>query len=528
RASVRAGEALRKLGRLDEARRSFEDAIAVIDRLAAEAPMNPEARGQLDDSPSAWTGLAFTLAKQGNAAGALSAAEARLAHIRRVQLAAFQRDITRGETPDEQADEQGVVRDIISTRAQLRAERGMAHPDAARLDTLQQQLARLVARRADQQSRLYARLPDLQVRRAVRFDPADVNALIGDPQTVIVEYIIGDDEVLVMSARRGDEAVELAAVIVPTPRHDLADNIARAMQPAALQDEAEWRKRAAPIGAVLLTPIRDVLRDRHHVVVVPDDLLWKVPFEAVPEGDGDLASHRRVSYATSLATLAMERALTSVQTASPSVIIVAVPDIPAPVRAQLVLTEPGWKEPDSAAVLAAAQDIAARYADKASVRTAADASEAAVRSALASADVAHIAAPFHVSGAAPLFSSVLLAGTVDQPENDGRWEAREWFGTDGRARVMIIPDGAAFGAAGIGSAMDVLAWAAASGGVSSLVLGRWPSDAFSVEPLTRALHAQLATGASSMDAWTTAVGVVREKARAPAAWAGLRLIGGGG
>src|SRR5450759_4229295 len=77
RADVRVGEVLRKLARNDEARGSFQDAIAAIDRLAADAPTNPEARRQLDDSAGAWTGLALALATQGDAPGALAAVEAR-------------------------------------------------------------------------------------------------------------------------------------------------------------------------------------------------------------------------------------------------------------------------------------------------------------------------------------------------------------------------------------------------------------------------------------------------------------------
>ena len=196
---------------------------------------------------------------------------------------------------------------------------------------------------------------------------------------------------------------------------------------------------------------------------MPDDLLWKIPFEALP--DWDLASRFNVTYATSLATLAVQRRLPPPQGSAPSAAIVAAPSILPAVRAQLLLSEPGWKEPDSAATTAAAQKIAGAYGDRATVRTGADASESAVRAALETVDVAEIAAPFHVSGASPLFSSVLLAGAGEQAESDGRWEAREWFGIDGRARVLVIPDASGFGAPGVGDAMDVLAWVAASAGV---------------------------------------------------------------
>ena len=96
--------------------------------LPREAPTNPEARHALDDSASAWSGLALARATAGDASGALSALEARHAHIRRVQLSAFQRDITRGATPEELADEQAIVRELISTRVQLKAERERPSP----------------------------------------------------------------------------------------------------------------------------------------------------------------------------------------------------------------------------------------------------------------------------------------------------------------------------------------------------------------------------------------------------------------
>lgn len=222
RADVRVGEVLRKLTKVDEARQSFQNAITAIDRLAADAPTNPEARRHLDDSASAWSGLALALASQGDAPGALAAVEARRAHVRRVQLGGFQRDITRGTTPEERAEEQAIVRELISTRVQLKAELTAAKPDAARQERLQQQLATLVARRADQQARLYARLPELQQWRGlspVSLDwPAllaspkplsaadELNAFVPDARALLVEYLLADDELLIVSVAHRDAA----------------------------------------------------------------------------------------------------------------------------------------------------------------------------------------------------------------------------------------------------------------------------------------------------------------------------------
>lgn len=544
RGAVRAGEALRKLARVDDAREAFQQAVIAIDRLAADAPINPERRGQLEDSASAWTGLAMALATKGDAPGALAAAEARRAHIRRVQFAGFQRDITKGATPEEIADEQVIVRELISMRAQLRAEHNLRRPDATRLDRLQQQLTTLVSRREEQQLNLYARVPELQEWRGLRppSAPAYFGALVPDARTLIVEYVVGDEEVLVLSVGRlrqgfnepgvsepGND-LDIAATIVPANRRELADRIAHAMQPAALADAAEWRTVAEPIAATLITPIASRLAGRDRCIVIPDDLLWKVPFEALI-GDASLGRPTRVTYATSLVTLAVQHRVAAARPPleRASAGIAAAPVIPVGIHTQLTLAQPGWKEPDAAASLASATALAKTYGDTALVRSGAAATEAGTRMLLETVDILHVAAPLQMAGATPLFSSVILGGSVEGvegPENDGRWEVREWFRVAGRARVVVLPDASSFGTAGIGGSMDALAWAAAAAGVPTLIVGRWPAEAFAPDALMAAFHTHIATGLTPGEAWRLATVAAREKnGAAPSGWSGLRFIG---
>jgi tetratricopeptide (TPR) repeat protein len=544
RSAVRAGEALRKLSRPDDARRSFDEAIAVIDRIAASLPTTPDARRTLDDSASAWTGLAFTLASQSDPAGALAAAEGRRAHARRVQLAAFQRDITRGSTPEEQEEEQDIVRELISKRAQLKAERNARRPDAERLARLEGQLKELIGKRDEQQARLYARLPALREWRAL-VPPAaatDLDALVPGPRGLIVEYLVSEEEILALTIAHGDAGPDIAAVIVPTDRRVLADAIDQALRPEVLADESAWRLKAAPLAEALVQPLAFRLADRDRIVIVPDDLMWKVPFEALPLAGSDVASHARVVYATSLATLAVERSIVPAApgpdapaadpaaepvTSVPTRIgLAAAPAIPPAVRAQMALTQPSWKEPDAEASLTLAESLAKPFGDAASLKTGADATERAARALIESADVVLLSTPLQVSAPSPLFSSVLLGGDESgDAANDGRLEAREWFDANGRARVMIVPDGSSFGAPGIGGAMDAVAWAAAAAGAPALVLGRWPAEGFVTNRLLTTLHEELAKGKAPADAWTAAVAAARKDAPAPAAWAGLRLIG---
>jgi hypothetical protein len=150
----------------------------------------------------------------------------------------------------------------------------------------------------------------------------------------------------------------------------------------------------------------------------------------------------------------------------------------------------------------------------------------AFRESRGAADVLHVQAPLSVSGAAPLLSSLVFSASGTGTAADGRIDARAWFtASGGRARLLVLPDASTLGAPGAAAAMDPLAWALAAGGVSTLVLGRWPADGFSTAGVAAALHAQLAAGATAVDAWRAALNGERAKNPAPSAWAGLRLIG---
>ena len=175
------------------------------------------------------------------------------------------------------------------------------------------------------------------------------------------------------------------------------------------------------------------------VVIVPDDLLWKVPFEALPSGEGALGERVRVTYATSLATLAASvrppwprlRPAATVTAA-----LLAAPAIPAAIRAQVTLTRRRLEGAGRGRGSRARPRLAAIYGDAATVRAKADATEAAARALLETVGRRAPGRPApDVSGATPLFSR--RAGRLGRrrARNDGRWEAREWFKERARPRA---------------------------------------------------------------------------------------------
>jgi hypothetical protein len=283
-----------------------------------------------------------------------------------------------------------------------------------------------------------------------------------------------------------------------------------------------------------VAPLTPRLAGRDRCVIVADDLLWRIPFEALPMTDGALAASVRVSYATSLTALSLQQRVAHAQAADAgaqertavSAAVFAAPVISEAVRTQIALAHSSWKEPDADAARSGAESVRALYGETAALQTGADATEAAARRAFDASVVVHTSAPFQVSGATPLLSYVAFSPAGDTPDADGRWEVREWFGATSHARVLVIADATSFGSSGSGGALDLIAWAAAAGGVPALVVPRAPADGFALDAVLAAFHAALAKGAGVEDAWGRAIAAARRRAGAvPADWAGARVIG---
>jgi CHAT domain-containing protein len=213
--------------------------------------------------------------------------------------------------------------------------------------------------------------------------------------------------------------------------------------------------------------------------------------------------------------------------------MVGAPDMSAAMRDRVAATAPGWtlRTPDTTAV--ELQRVTASYGDPAPAALGgARATESAVRARMPPSRVIHIAAPFRMNSASPLFSSVLVApdpaatGTV-VADNDAALEAREVVNLDLRATAVVVSDGAAASMRDGAAASEAVQWAWRAAGVPSLVLPRWTVDGGAPAELLGELHRRLHAGESPANALQAARALLRarEETRAPYFWAGWIVIG---
>ena len=513
---------------------SARDAVAAAERLQAFADQRP-GNSPAPDAVSAFAVLTLLQAEQGDPAAAHASAERMRTFGLRATLLPHERDVYRGMTPEERADERAGAAQLIALDAQISRQRLLPKPDAARIDKLNAELTDAVAKRAAARTRLFDRLPDLRAWRGLvaPATPADLDALLGrTPGTLLVEFVIDEDDLVVLSAERGAEGVSLGAWVLPLTRQWLAERLASLVQPSVLQNATSWKEEAGKLALVLPDGLFERVSRSQSVLIVPDGPLWRFPFEALPLEDGYLGDARSVSYAGSIAAaLAGWNVSTS---ASASLVAVAAPEVAPEVRDLALLTAPGWTLRSAASAKEEADRATAAYQKDggpppATVISGQEASEPQVRAALAAAGVLHLAAPFRINAASPLFSPVLLASTAAGPDNaadDGMLEAREIVNLALSARTAVLSDGGAAAMRDAQAATGAIQWAWLAAGAPSLVIGRWTAEE-AASALLAEFHRRLVLGDRSAEALRAARVKVRERAEwaAPYYWAGWMAVG---
>jgi tetratricopeptide (TPR) repeat protein len=521
RALVARAGALRRMREPAKAMADAQAAISAVDRLVEAAKVRPSAQVARDSS-SAFAMLALLQAEAGDAASAFESAERMRAHDLRVLLAPGERDISRGMTNDERDEERGIAVELVSLHAQLSREKGLPKPDAARIARLEKAIAESTAKRTAQQQRLFERLPELRRWRGLTpaATRAEVATLLPDSDTALVQLVIGDEVLLVLIARRSDEGVRFSSLFERASRKVLADRVARLTRPETLGDVRAWR-----LAALELIPgLSASLANARRTIVIPHEILWRVPFEALPAETGYLADRTTIVYATSATVLgAIPRQVG--EPATLDLLAASAPALPPEMSDQIAQTAPDWTVRTPASAEGELRAIV-EGADPARIGVveSAAATEATLRERLPAASVIHLAAPFRINGASPLFSPFLCA---PDSANDAALEAREIMNLDLRAHLAIISDVSAMTMREAADEVGVIAWAWRAAGVPSLVMPRWAvDDAVSSQFLTE-LHVRI----RAADGAEAALGAAREKIRrnaataAPFYWAGWMLIG---
>ena len=199
------------------------------------------------------------------------------------------------------------------------------------------------------------------------------------------------------------------------------------------------------------------------------------------------------------------------------------------------------RSPEAATVEAAAIPVRKAENSGAIVLTGAAATKAAAIAAAGNADALHIAAPFRVNSASPLFSRILLSApplpapvdgqAAPEPATTARetqLDAREVFNLTSSARVVMLSDPSTLSMRDASRGITPIHWAWRAAGAQTLIMKRWGGREDLANQVVAGFYQHLHDGLTPVQALEAARSAVRktEAGRAPAVWAGWIVING--
>ena len=331
------GESQLGLQRATEARQSFTEAIAIMEKLRAQTAGGVEERQRyFANRLRAHHGLLGLLAQERQTLEALTLAEGAKARVLLDVLQQGKVSIQKTMTPAEREQEQKLNAELTRLNLQLtRASKSdqpgvQARLDKARLDYEAFQTA------------LYAAYPALQAQRgeAPVIKAEELAALLPDAASALLEYVVTDDQTFLFAITKatGQTTADIQIYKLPIKRGELGRHIEAFRQQLAARDLG-FRATATKLYDLLLKPAQAQLKGKTNLVIVPDDKLWELPFQALTtNANRYLIEDAALSYAPSLTVLREMAKRQKPRAAAPTLLALGNPALGQETMASATLT----------------------------------------------------------------------------------------------------------------------------------------------------------------------------------------------
>jgi tetratricopeptide (TPR) repeat protein/CHAT domain-containing protein len=568
-AKLVAGRVLQKAGKSDEARASYEDAIAALEKV----PVGPATETFFDNRRAPFVALVDLFASLGNRAEAFRWSERGRLEALADLLGGDGTVVSKGLSAAERDQERAIGKDLRALAARVRRERGRAKPEAVRLASLQEELTAKQAERDRLRGLLYEKHPALRDLRA-QGEPARAEVaarVLGASRGVLVSFVVIEARTWAFAIARDSAGTWGIQKMVPieVKAADLGGQV-RSFREAIARKDGRAEDLGKELFFRLLDPLEPVLSGKTRLVVIPDAFLWSLPFEALVTPEGRfLVENASVAYGPSLTAL-VALAATPTPTSARTLTSFGQPILTAAIEERLALVRqapvasaaapstPAGAPPARATAAAPAATssadsdrpvtpppaaIAPRPADPEvqafaslfvpvarQVYTGDQARPDRLAPGVAPGTLLHLAVPAVLTEAAPLFTPLAFTPADGADPSTGIVEAYSLMSVTLPAETVVASRVEYGPASGEGDAITALAWVLFVAGSPTLVLDRWvttppdPNVAVRFVRFHVASAGAAARAATSMQKGMKAI-LSQPATRQPYYWAGYLVIG---
>lgn len=328
-----AGRILLKLNRLDEAREFFQESIAIIEKTRNQLA------GSQENQPnffvkrvSPYHGLIKLLLKQQNNYEALHYAEMSKSRVLLDVLQFGRVNIKKYMTSLQKDEEEKLKKEISIAQAKLeligsKIDREKNNEDdVKRLIIEQEKLQKhLVLTQENLQifwQKLYAQIPQLKSQRAEE-EPiykTDISSLLPNTNRALLEYVVMEDAcyLFLLSKKKNQGEVndaknpgdiDLSVYYLDISKSNLNELISKFRTSLIGNVKSDYLSIGQLLYQKLILPIQDKIEDKEELIIVPDDIMWMLPFQSLVQKTRNggiskfLIESKAISYSPSLTAL---------------------------------------------------------------------------------------------------------------------------------------------------------------------------------------------------------------------------------
>jgi CHAT domain-containing protein len=484
------------------ARSAYERAIETIEGMRKELVGGElEQQRFFADKLEPYWGMLAVASKEKKAAEALAHAERAKARILLDVARSGRSRITQAMTDAEREREAALRGAVAAANADYRRAAGAPTREPAALKAFSEQRDRALLDYQRFETVLYATHPELKVKRGeAEWSGVEATAALIDDRTAVVEFAVTSDRTYGFVLTRGGNARgTVHAWTIDISSQDLAARTEKLRRSLESRDLG-FRAAAREMYTLLLAPAAAHLAGKQTLIVVPDRVLWELPFQALDTGKRYLLEDHAILYAASMAVIAAARH-TPRAAATTRVLAIgdtSLPHAPAEVRTLATIYGP----------------------PQTTVWMASSTTEAQFKKEAHDYSVIHFATHGVRDDRNAIRSHLLLTQRTAGNVEDGTLEAWEFMQMTLSANLIVLSAcETALGRVGDGEGMIGLTWALFIAGSPSVVASQWRVESTSTTDLIIGFHRDLATNRAAPPSSLRAAQALRASA--------LRLLRGG-
>ncbi len=551
------GKSYLALGKYDAAKDSLARAIEKAEQIRGQVGGQEEQRAFFFERKiEPYYLMVDLLARQNRTEDALEFAERARGRALLDLIGGAKLDIARSMSPAEREEERRLNDQLSDLNRKLYREYQLADRTKDRGRELKISLEKA---RVDYDSfidRLYVTHPELRTDRgeAAPFTLKDVRTLLPSPNAAVVEFEVLDQKVCVFMLTlesRGNILVKTYSV--PITRKDLTKRV-EVLRGHLMDGSLSYDGESVKLFQLLFGNAAPALKEKGTLILVPDDVLWEVPFQALKDSDGHyLIEKHAIFYAPSLTVLREMRQRESDRSAKGvepqlagnggpssqlSLLAFGDPTISAQSRKPSDITLRNEEFLPMPIARVEVETLRRLYgATNTEVYVGARATEERAKAEMSRFRILHFATHGVLEETNPLYSYVALSRAATDSSEDGFLEAREIMGMNLNADLAVLSACAtAGGRISRGEGVIGMSWALFVAGCPRSIVSQWKVEANSTATLMIDFHrALLSMNKGSRHVYGTAEALRQAALKMlrtpgldlPVYWAGFIVIGDG-